>query len=208
MITIHNILDCSKLLDDVKGVVFDLDDTLYSEKDYVRSGYRAIARLFPQIDNVEQKLWTAFEHRTAAIDEVLVSEGLYTPENKMAALNTYRSHEPEITLYPQVRELLLHLKRKYTLGLITDGRPDGQRKKIKALNIENLFDAIIITDELGGIECRKPNEIAFRAMQQSFGIPFEQMVYIGDNIIKDFIAPERLGMKSIYFKNLDSLYVR
>jgi putative hydrolase of the HAD superfamily len=37
-------------------------------------------------------------------------------------------------------------------------------------------------------------------------IPFENMVYIGDNIKKDFIAPDKLGMRSIYFRNSDGLY--
>lgn len=33
----------------LKAIIFDLDDTLYREKSYVRSGYRKIAKLFPQL---------------------------------------------------------------------------------------------------------------------------------------------------------------
>ena len=92
------------------------------------------------------------------------------------------------------------------IGLITDGRPEGQRNKLYALNIYNLLDEIIITDELGGIEYRKPNETAFRLMSQRLHIPFNQMVYVGDNPTKDFVAPERLGMQTIFFKNPNGLY--
>lgn len=38
MIEIDKITDVSNYIDDLKAVVFDLDDTLYSEKEYVRSG--------------------------------------------------------------------------------------------------------------------------------------------------------------------------
>ena len=35
----------------------------------------------------------------------------------------------------------------------------------------------------------------------------DRLVYIGDNVKKDFIAPKQLGMKCIWFKNTDGLYV-
>ena len=90
------------------------------------------------------------------------------------------------------------------MGIITDGRPEGQYAKIRALGLN--VDELIITDELGGIEFRKPNEMAFRLMKMKMDVPYEKMVYIGDNIKKDFIAPKKLGMRSIWFKNPDGLY--
>ena len=53
---------------------------------------------------------------------------------------------------------------------------------------------------------RKPCDIAFRIMQHRWGIPFEQMVYVGDNAEKDFQAPKQLGMRTLYFENEDGLY--
>lgn len=207
MITITEILDCELYLQDLEAVVFDLDDTLYREKDYVRSGYRAVAAGFPQVENMAQKLWIAFEQRMPAIDVVLEAEGLATPENKEKALQLYRSHLPQLVLHPGVEQLLRRLAQQKKLGLITDGRPEGQRAKIQALDIAGFFEKIIITDELGGPEYRKPNERAFRLMQQMLDVPFEKMVYIGDNQKKDFIAPLALGMQVIHFKNKDGLYV-
>ena len=92
------------------------------------------------------------------------------------------------------------------LGMITDGRPEGQWAKIEALGIRHYFAEIIVTDELGGPEFRKPNETAFRLMQQALNVPFRKMIYIGDNINKDLIAPQALGMQAIHFKNHDGLY--
>ncbi len=208
MITIDNILDVEKYLDNVDGVIFDLDDTLYSEKEYVKSGYSAIARNFTNIKNMDEKLWNAFLEKRNAIDYVLEQEGILTEEDKQKALDTYRNHMPNIHFYDGITNMLLRLKQNKKLGLITDGRPIGQRNKIKALNLEKYIDNIIVTDELGGTEFRKPNSKAFELMQEILKTPFERMAYIGDNINKDFIAPEKLGIKTIYFRNEDGLYYK
>lgn len=207
MITVKDILNCERYLKDIDAVIFDLDDTLYSEKDYVRSGYAAVAKIFPQIARMEDKLWEAFLQNNPAIDCVLEQERLFTFENKEKALCAYRTHLPSISLYPGVAELLLRLKKTKKLGLITDGRPEGQHLKIAALNISRYFQKIIVTDELGGTEFRKPNKKAFVMMQMELQVPFERMIYIGDNRKKDFIAPQKLGMKSCFFANPDGLYV-
>ena len=69
-----------------------------------------------------------------------------------------------------------------------------------------MVDDIIITDELGGIQFRKPNDIAFRIMQNRWRVPFEQLVYVGDNPNKDFQAPRQLGMRWIYLFNKNGIY--
>ena len=125
-------------------------------------------------------------------------------DNKDEALHVYRFQKPAIKLYHGVGEMLGRVRRSKKLGIITDGRPEGQRAKIAALGLE--ADEIIITDELGGINYRKPNKTAFEIMRQRLGVSFDRMAYIGDNIKKDFQAPKELGMKMIYFKNADGLY--
>jgi HAD superfamily hydrolase (TIGR01549 family) len=103
--------------------------------------------------------------------------------------------------------MILDLKDKgIKVGIITDGRPEGQRNKLKALGLEELIDDIIITDKFGGVQFRKPNDISFRIIQNRWRIPFEQIVYVGDNAAKDFQAPKQLGMRWIYFDNEDGLY--
>lgn len=207
MIEITSITEVKKYLQGLKAVIFDLDDTLYSEKEYVRSGYRAIANTLPQVEQLEEKLWTAFEQKKPAIDAVLIDEGIYTEGLKQQCLSIYRSHQPAIHFYEGAKELLCQLRYDgYKLGVITDGRSEGQRAKIKALGLDELVDHIIITDELGGVEYRKPNKTAFVKMQELLDVPFEEMCYIGDNIKKDFVAPNMLGMRSIWFRNMDGLY--
>ena len=189
---------------DIKGVIFDLDDTLYSEKEYVKSGYKTVAEYLGNKD-YWLKLWQFFKEGKPAIDELL--EEVSRMNEKDAALTVYRSHKPDIHLYDGVVECIKKLKDKnIKVGIITDGRPEGQRNKIESLGLASLVDDIIITDELGGVQFRKPCDIAFRIMQTRWKLPASQIVYVADNPIKDFQTPQQLGMKSIWFKNKDGLY--
>lgn len=207
MIEIQKITDILQHLDGLKAVVFDLDDTLYSEKEYVKSGYFAVSQMLPQIKNAEAKLWKLFEDKKSAIDELLISEGIYSDELKQKCLETYRSHLPAIHLYDGAAEMLALLrKRGLLLGIITDGRPEGQWAKIRALKLTQYINHIIVTDELGGVEYRKPNKKAFVLLKELFNVRFSEMCYVGDNIKKDFIPCEQLDIKPIYFVNKDGLY--
>lgn len=207
MVEIKKITDVMQHLDGLKAVVFDLDDTLYSEEEYVKSGYHAIAQCIPEVKNAEAKLWQAFKSKKLAIDDVLANEGIYSKELKQQCLEVYRFHQPDIHLYDGVLSMLIKLRQNgYLLGIITDGRPEGQRAKIKALNLKQFVDYIIVTDELGGIQFRKPCEMAFRIIRNHYGLPFEQIAYVGDNVTKDFQAPEQLGMRSIWVNNANGLY--
>lgn len=203
MIEIDDILDVEKYIDGLDAVIFDLDDTLYSEKDYVRSGYRKIAEYFGK-PGIADQMWEVFKRGGKAIDVALEANGLEAQKDE--ALRIYRFQEPDIQLYPGVAEMIARLRETKKVGIITDGRPEGQWAKIRALGIQ--ADEMIVTDELGGIEFRKPNSAAFRLIQERLSVLFERMAYVGDNMQKDFFAPESLGMRTIWFRNPDGLYNR
>lgn len=188
----------------IRGFIFDLDDTLYPEFGYVASGFSSVARYLGD-DSLKESLLGYFERGQAAIDSLL--EDLGKGEIKQEVLEVYRSHKPNVELYEGVETLLKELKKRgYKLGIITDGRAEGQRNKVKALGIEDIIDDLIITDELGGPQFRKPCDIAFRIMQMKWKLPTNQIAYIGDNLRKDFQAPAQLGMKCFYVSNPEGLY--
>ena len=188
----------------IKGMIFDLDDTLYSEKDYVKSGYKAVEE-FLKIENASKELWNYFLEGKPAIDTYL--EKIDKLNLKEDCLKVYREHRPTIELYPDVVNEIKELKNKgVKVGIITDGRPNGQRNKILALGLDKLIDDIIVTDEIGGEQFRKPCDIAFRIMQRKWKLPFEQLMYVGDNINKDFQAPKQLGMQWKWIKNKEGIY--
>lgn len=136
----------------IKGVIFDLDDTLYSEKEYVKSGYKAVSEYLG--GGYEEQLWKFFEEGKPAIDELLKELGRESEKKQTLAI--YRKHKPKIHLYDGVVSLLNYLRCKgIKVGIITDGRPEGQRNKIDMLKLKELVDDIIITDELGGIQFKE-----------------------------------------------------
>ena len=97
--------------------------------------------------------------------------------------------------------------RSNKLGVITDGKPEGQRKKLRAMRLdEGVFDAIIVTDELGGPEYRKPCPDAFVRMSELLGIPCSEMAYVGDNPDRDIPPCEALGIRAIHFNNPKGFY--
>ena len=188
----------------IKGVIFDLDDTLYSEKEYVKSGYAAVADYLGDKSYAE-RLWHFFTEGKPAIDTLL--KEIECESKKAEVLHAYRFHKPIIHLYDGVVVMLQELRAKgMKLGIITDGRPEGQHNKIEALGLKDLVDDIIITDELGGVQFHKPCDIAFRILQTKWRLPASEMVYVADNPVKDFQAPQQLGMKSVWFKNSAGLY--
>lgn len=188
---------------EIKGVIFDLDDTLYSEKEYVRSGYKAVSDYLG--GGYEERLWNYFECGKQSIDELLKEIG--RESEKTEVLEIYRSHKPNIHLYDGVEDLLKKLKEDGNkVGIITDGRPEGQRNKLNKLGLWELVDDVIITDEIGGIQFRKPCDIAFRIMQTKWRLPMSQIVYVGDNPVKDFQAPQQLGIRSVWCNNSNGIY--
>ena len=201
----------NELGDDIEAVIFALDDTLYSEKSYLRSGFRALARHLPNINHCFNRLCVALEKGHMPIEEVLKEEGIYSEELLEECLQVVREHEPSIKLYEGVEDILKELHRKKKMiGIITDGEPTKQRNKIKALGLDLLVDEIIVTDELAGNGnvkvFRKPNDLAYLIMRRRLDIPLRNMAFVGDNIETDFVAPKKLGMKCYLYENEDRLY--
>lgn len=184
-----------------KVVVFDLDDTLYNEIDFLKSGFHYISRrlngCYPLAiaENIYNTMLSTYKMNGNAFDTVIEEYGLYN-HPKEVLLRMYREHKPKIQLSDGAEELLDHLKqRKVVLGLITDGRTITQNNKIEALNIGKWIetDNIIINSEESTY---KPNPISYWQIMEKYGDGFDY-TYIGDNTEKDFIAPNQLGWTSI-----------
>lgn len=202
MIEIYNILDAEKYLEDVDAVIFDLDDTLYSEMDYVKSGYQAIAEVFVEFPKIYDELWESFLKKEPAIDVVFEKNKIIS--RKEDALHIYRFHKPSITLYSGVEDMLDRISKTKKIGIITDGRPEGQHAKLEVLGLTNI--PYIITDELGGVQFRKPCVDGFVLMLKMLDVSASNAVYIGDNLHKDEGAPKVLNMKFVYFHNTEGIY--
>jgi putative hydrolase of the HAD superfamily len=189
----------------ITTVVFDLDDTLYDEIEYCKSGFAAVAEFLanlpesPSAEHIFDALWGQFAvgNRTQTFNTALDELGIsYDDEHVGKLVNIYRGHIPKIALPQDSRDVLCELSTKYSLALLTDGFLPGQQLKVQALGIEKYFKCIIYTEQLGR-ECWKPSPAGFEKIMQILKAEPENMVYIADNEKKDFIAPNKLDFLTV-----------
>jgi putative hydrolase of the HAD superfamily len=186
----------------LKLIAFDLDDTLYPETDYVRSGFADVAELLAQdchldTETVYRQLWALFLEEPDRVFQRIL--GMYRPQSVglESLLECYREHAPRIALPRETRSVLDQLRYRVKLALITDGRLSAQQRKVRALGLEEYFDCICYTDALGK-DAWKPSTRGFIYTLDAVGVIPGDAAYVGDNPAKDFVAPNRLGMTSVH----------
>ncbi len=198
----------------ITTVIFDLDDTLYDETDFCRSGFRAAAQHIAKLSDAHSAnevfavLWKCFITGDCGSTFNLALAELRIPDEGPLLgrlVEIYRTHTPTLTLPPETRAVLEDLKGRYTLGLLTDGYLPTQRLKVQALGIEHYFRAIMYTEELGR-EFWKPSPRGFEKLLEMLGVRPEQAAYVGDNETKDFIAPNRLGLLTVQLRRPSGLH--
>lgn len=197
----------------MEAVLFDLDDTLISEKEYAKSGYHAVAKVLSaktgeSEDAVFESLWALFnEDARLVFNRFLEARRIFfTREEILSLIQVYREHKPAISFHGDVAETIEGLRRKGCfLGIISDGFAVAQQNKIDALHAHDYFDKIILTDTLGK-EYWKPSPRAFEMMQQASRIPFEKTIYVGDNPEKDFYISALLPVKTARIRREDGVY--
>ncbi|MFN3147736.1 MAG: HAD family hydrolase [Paracoccaceae bacterium] len=181
-------------------LVLDLDDTLFAERDFVRSGFEAVGRMMEGqgAAGFGAICWRLFETgvRGDIFDRALAEiGGNATPDTIAALVACYRGHTPRIALAEDAARLLDRLDAAgQRFAVVTDGPLQMQRAKLAALGLDRRAAAAICTDRWGR-DGWKPNERGFRAAAETLGQgPF---VYVGDNPVKDFIAPRRMGWLAV-----------
>ena len=200
----------------IKAVIFDLDDTLIDESVFAFSAFKEISEYLSIKFNEEPKLIydlivKIYKYNSKKVfNQLFEIKGYQLQEKELNRLiHIYRNHIPsDYWLDPYTeRKLKLLQEKGIFLGIITDGFKVSQNTKIKQAKLPELFDKIIITDEYGKFYW-KPNERAYRDMQKHLDVPFSSMIYIGDNLEKDFQAPKKLGMQFIHYNNPNSFVIR
>lgn len=231
----------------IQAVVFDLDDTLYPERDYVASGYQAVCQhlhrtgltalpsagplgdTLPPAANIASAvnrpavasrtggfaaptnllgpsecfgfLWLRFlaGESAGAFDALSEAFGLGLSKDQVQELVTvYREHRPRIEPYGGMAELLGRLHEGYRLGLLSDGYQPAQLLKLEALELARFFDVIVFTEDHGRAAW-KPCEDCFRLIAGRLEAPPEACCYVADNPAKDFVAPNRMGWRTIQY---------
>ena len=184
-------------------IVLDLDDTLYLERDFVRSGFAAVsARLSAEglTDGFGDAAWALFEdgRRGDIFNAALASLGLAVDEGLIDRIVTlYREHEPRIALQPDAARFIGQPPARCALAILTDGHLTTQLNKVRALGLDKAGIAPIVCTGLWGRDYWKPHERGFRHIAGHFDLPAGAFTYVADNPAKDFIAPRALGWRTV-----------
>lgn len=190
----------------IEAVVFDLDDTLYAERDYVRSGYRAVGRfLQDQCDapaGIDEWMWQRFCAGRAdrMFNAAAEQFGLALNDEQIGRLVTvYREHRPSLQPHEDAVAVLDALAGRVKMGLVSDGFLPAQQYKLEAIGLADRFDAVVFTESLGRASW-KPSTDGFVTLTRQLNVAHEHCCYVGDNLAKDFVGPNRLGWRSILWR--------
>lgn len=196
----------------IRAIVFDLDDTLYAERDFACSGFDAVGRWlqerFPCPSDPALRMRELFEtgDRRRIFDQLLAELRCPRPSEFLSGMiECYRNHMPSIKLSLDARHALERWADRYFLGLISDGPLVMQQRKVEALNLSRWIDLIILTDQWGQ-EFWKPHPRAFERIERESGQNGSTCLYIADNPAKDFITPNVRGWRSIRIRRGNGVY--
>jgi putative hydrolase of the HAD superfamily len=172
-------------------IVFDLDDTLYNEIEFLKSAYLEIAQ---QLENENWRFLYAqmiSMYRNNMDVFGYISQQYNIPKTDL--MSWYREHKPNIALFKGALETIKEIKKNNgKIGLITDGRKITQTNKIEALGLVPYLDCTVISEEIG---TEKPHLNNYKFMETTFGKGSYH--YIADNLKKDFLTPNALGWNTV-----------
>ena len=182
--------------------IFDLDDTLYEELLFVKSGFLAVAIFGEEQFGLAIKDSYSFmldilrqKGRGSVFDNWLKASGCYNKERVRMCINIYRQHNPDIVLYESAKKLLNDLESE-SLYLVTDGHKMVQANKVEALGISNYFKHVYLTHRYG-IKYAKPSLHCFKLIKRREQCAWEDLVYVGDNPKKDFVNLNTAGAHTV-----------
>ncbi len=186
------------------AVLFDLDDTLYSEIDYYRQGFTAVAKELSVrgVGDAEVIRDTLdrlhFQDREAVFDRASSSLGFprdWVPD----LILLFRSQEVRLCLPSETEALLHELCPFYRLGIVTDGHAEVQERKLAALGLYGRVDTIVISDHLGRRHW-KPDWLPFHTACRNLKVRPAEAVFVGDHPYRDILGAIRAGLHAVRFR--------
>jgi putative hydrolase of the HAD superfamily len=180
----------------VTAVGFDLDGTLFDDRQYVRAGLVEAARVLESRTGVDARedLLDAYFQRGVwerTFDHVLDSRDL-SADLVPDLVEAYHDHDADLVPYPETVPLLEALADDYRLGLVTGGT--NGREKLSRLGIASYFEAVVVT---AGGDATKHDPEPFRELCDDLGVDPPETAYVGDRPELDFARPNELGMHTV-----------
>ncbi|MEW9698285.1 HAD family hydrolase [Paenibacillus sp. SI8] len=203
----------------MKLILFDLDDTLF---DFSSTFNVVLKKMFAEHPVTQQyeneaffasfqknsdELYYLYEQRICSIEEyrnrrliATLAEHRYVmadEEAKAFNLEFVRRYVASLKPDPAVHDLLLRLRERYLLGIVTNGPHDMQEGKIERIGLKEVFpsEQVWISNVVG---FAKPDPRIYQMALDYFGVSAEDTLFVGDSWEADVVGPIRAGMQAIW----------
>ena len=179
-----------------EAILFDLDGTLFDDRQYIRGGLRHAGSVLDArtgVDLTDELLEAYFERgcTESTFDTVLDEHGLPT-DLVPTLVDAYHNNPAELWPFPDAVPALDGLAETCDLGVITGGT--NGREKLDRLGLDDYFELVYVTPER---ENSKRSPAVFESALDALDLPPVAAAYVGDRPSLDFPEPNRLGMTTI-----------
>lgn len=192
----------------VKYIFFDIDDTLFPSSEFAELARKNAIRAMAEagIEETTERLRTLLtgiikkrgSNYTKQFDELCRKLKVRRPARYVAAaVAAYHNTKTGILPYPEVPRLLLKLREAgYQLYVATNGDAVKQWDKLIRMRIENYFEDVFVSEEIG----REKDEKFFAIVLKKINAEPHECVMIGDREDADILPAKKAGMKTILVK--------
>jgi len=198
----------------IKGVVFDLDNTLldfmkmkeFAVKAAIKGMIEAGLKVNEDKSYIEiNSIYEEFGWENQKVFDVFLEKTIGHVDNKFLAAGIVayrRAREANLMAYPNVNKTLLALsKLGIKLGVVSDAPSREAWMRIYYLNLYHYFDVVITYDDSGE---RKPSPIPFQLALDGMGLRPEETIMIGDWPERDVVGAQQIGMKTAFARYGDT----
>ena len=204
----------------VRVIAFDLDGTLcyytVSTQEAIAEALRRAGRSIDLVGDLDEaavrynELWSEMEQNGSSA--VSLRERIWQcllAEHEAEQLGLARElaetyaqvRVPSVRLYKGARGLLFDLRNSYRLGLLTNGPSDMQWPKIEHLEIQSLFNVVLVSGDVG---IHKPNRLIFEQFLRRLGVAAKEVLYVGNSYRMDVVGAQGVGMTSAWIREADA----
>ena len=200
----------------IKAVIFDVDGTLFDRDMAQKMAIEGIIGKFPHVFSVfeVESVVAAFleSDRLSVVDfeAGLPSDSMRAKRTKtflrlLGAKEDYANAitETYVRDYPMINSpiagsvpLVKELSTRFRLGVISNGLPDVQYRKIETIGLKGVFSSIVLSEEIG---IRKPDPRIFQRAADSLRIRLPECLYVGDSYHDDVIGAKTAGMQVCWY---------
>ena len=198
----------------IKGVVFDLDNTLldfmkmkeFAVKAAIKGMIEAGLKVNEDKSYIEiNSIYEEFGWENQKVFDVFLEKSIGHVDNKFLAAGIVayrRAREANLMAYPNVNKTLLALSKSgIKLGVVSDAPSREAWMRIYYLNLYHYFDVVITYDDSGE---RKPSPIPFQLALDGMGLRPEETIMIGDWPERDVVGAQQIGMKTAFARYGDT----